>query len=233
MNEKYQGLILFVKKIKDNDLFIKILAKNDEIFSGLVYGGNSSKKKNIYQIGYFIEFTYTQKNNSAPKSINADIIQPFINPILNNKFKSFALLNIISLINISILEGQKLIGIFQSVRDIINIISSQKSWISYYCEWLLSLLKIIGYQIDYKNQNDNRYFNLLTNEFTLDKINNSIKFPFKIFEHNKIYFDDLNNFFIIFENIFKKNHLDNLNYKMPINFINFKEIVLKELKNKQ
>ena len=52
MNEKYQGLILFVKKIKDNDLFIKILAKNDEIFSGLVYGGNSSKKKNIYQSSF-------------------------------------------------------------------------------------------------------------------------------------------------------------------------------------
>ena len=77
------------------------------------------------------------------------------------------------------------------------------------------------------------YFNLSTNEFTLDKVNNCIKFPFKIFEHsNKVYFEDLNNFFIICENIFKINHLDNLNYKMPINFVNFKEIVLKELKNK-
>ena len=53
MINKDEGIIIFSKKIKDNDLFIKVLSSKDKIFSGMVYGGNSSKKKSIFQIGYF------------------------------------------------------------------------------------------------------------------------------------------------------------------------------------
>ena len=45
MKNKLKGIIFYSKKIKDNDLFIKILSSKDEINSGIVYGGNSSKKK--------------------------------------------------------------------------------------------------------------------------------------------------------------------------------------------
>ena len=45
MQNKNIGLILIVKPVKDNDLYIKILSANDVIFSSIVYGGNSSKKR--------------------------------------------------------------------------------------------------------------------------------------------------------------------------------------------
>ena len=45
--KKGEGFLVFKKNIKDNDLFIKLLSKNDELISGIVYGGNSSKKKTI------------------------------------------------------------------------------------------------------------------------------------------------------------------------------------------
>ena len=44
MQNKSLGFILYTKIIKDNDLYIKILSNDDKIVSGLVYGGNSSKK---------------------------------------------------------------------------------------------------------------------------------------------------------------------------------------------
>ena len=44
MIEKEEGVIVFLKKIKDNDIFIRILSNKDELISGMVYGGNSSKK---------------------------------------------------------------------------------------------------------------------------------------------------------------------------------------------
>ena len=44
MTKKKEGIIVFLKKIKDNDIFIRILSNNDELVSGMVYGGNSSKK---------------------------------------------------------------------------------------------------------------------------------------------------------------------------------------------
>ncbi len=45
MTDKLKGLIFYSKNIKDNDLFIKILSSKDEVNQGIVYGGNSSKKK--------------------------------------------------------------------------------------------------------------------------------------------------------------------------------------------
>ena len=54
MQNKTFGILLYKKIIKENNLFVKILSENDEIITGIVYGGNSSKKKNIYQTGYFL-----------------------------------------------------------------------------------------------------------------------------------------------------------------------------------
>ena len=87
MQSKNLGLILYLKQIKDNDLYIKILSANDKILLWLVYGVLSSKKKSTYQLGYFIEFNQLQKNSNSVSSINGEIARPFIADIYNNKFK--------------------------------------------------------------------------------------------------------------------------------------------------
>ena len=226
-----EGIIVFLKKIKDNDLYIRILSNKDELISGIVYGGNSSKKKLIYQVGYFIEYSIYQKNINIPPTFNAEITKPFISPIINDKFKLYSLLSIISLINISIIEGQKLKGFYLSIKYIIEIIVLKKNWITYYCEWLFTFLQIIGYQIEYRSNKIYKYFNLNTQNFENSFMSNSIIFPHEMLEHSgKVYFKDINAAFRIFEGIYSKNHLDNLNYKMPFNFINFKNEVLETLK---
>ena len=84
MIDKDEGIIVFSKKIKDNDLFIKILSSNDKIISGIVYGGNSSKKKMIYQTGYFIEFTVFQKNKNTAPTFKAELKKPSTERLLSN-----------------------------------------------------------------------------------------------------------------------------------------------------
>ena len=44
MQNKTFGILLYKKKIKDNDLYVKFLTKDDHILTGIVYGGNSKKK---------------------------------------------------------------------------------------------------------------------------------------------------------------------------------------------
>ena len=51
--KKNEGIIYYTKKIKERDLFIKILTENNEILSGMVYAGNSSKKKIYFSIWIF------------------------------------------------------------------------------------------------------------------------------------------------------------------------------------
>ncbi len=228
---KYEGIIIYTKKIKERDLYIKILSNYDEIHSGIVYAGTSTKKKLIFQIGYFVQYTIIKKNENSPPYFNAELIKPFINDILKNKFKLYGLLNLISLINTAILEGQKINGIYISIRNIINIMHINKHWISYYCEWLFNLLKIIGYEIDYKNNENSQYYNLINDDFENYKSESSILFPHQLLTHNnKINLMEVTAVFEIFENIYRKNHLHDINYKMPSSFYNFKDTIIKELK---
>ena len=229
MKNKIKGIILYTKKVKDNDLYIKVLTSNDEILSGMVYGGNSSKKKNIYQNAYFINSNLSRKNQNSPISFNSEISSPFIGGIFNDKYKMSALLSILSLTNLSILEGQRIKGLYQSIEMLIINIIFENHWISLYCEWLFKLLKLIGYQIDYQVNKDNKFFNLSNQKFDKFSNNFTIEFPHSLYTDNKVSFKSINSVFIIFENTFSKNHLDNLNYRMPTNYINFKKIILNKL----
>ena len=133
--------------------------------------------------------------------------------------------------NLSIIEGQKIKGFYSYTKDIIDILLEKEHWVSFFCQWLFRLLKVIGYQIDYKNKKEYQYFNLMTQEFENTIYENSINFPHHMLEHSgKVTYSEVNNLFLIFESIYTKNHLDNVNYKMPINFINFKKKVLNTLK---
>lgn len=230
MKNKFKGLILYKKMIKDNDIYIKILASNDQIITGLVYGGNSSKKKLIYQTGFFIDFMISRKNENHPLTINAEISKPFLSNLTNDKYKLNALLSILSLINLSITEGQHIKGFYIGVEDILLKIIFQNHWIVFYCEWLFYLLQLIGYQIDYKKNNNKKFFDLVNQNFIYESNENTIMFPHDLFfDNQKITKININSIFYLFESVFTKNHLDNINHKMPFNFLNFKKIILKRL----
>ena len=113
-----------------------------------------------------------------PIIINGEITSPFIGSIFNDKFKSFSLLAIISLLNESIYEQVIINDLFVSVKNLINLIIKNKNWLIHFCEWLLYLLKLLGYEIDYKNNLEMQYFNLDSLNFQ-HKSNNSnlILFP--------------------------------------------------------
>ena len=233
MKNKFKGIIFYSKKVKDNDLYIKILSSNDEINSGLVYGGNSSKKKSIYQNGYFVDYTINQKSKNAPPVLNAEISTPFLGNLINDKYKLSAILSILSLIKISIVEGQNIKGYYIAIENLIINIVNNNRWINFYCEWLFNLLKLIGYQIDYKNNYEKKYYDLVNQVFLYHSDINTIQFPHNFFLNNQnLTFNNINSIFIIFESIFSKNHLDNTYHKMPLNFLHFKKIILNRLKSK-
>ena len=227
------GIIIFTKKIKDNDLYIKLLSSNNEIISGMVYGGLSSKKKLTYQLGYFIDYSISLKNTNSPPIINAELINPYIGSLYDNKYKLNAINSIISLINLSLYEGQNITGFYDKIYHLINTIVANDRWITDYCEWLFDLLKLIGYEVDYKNNTSQKFYNLLTHNLTNKIDDKVIEFPHNLFTQKKIIsYNNIKRVFIIFESIFKKNHLDNINVNMPLKFIAFKKIILNTMKSK-
>ena len=87
MKNKQKGIIIFSKKVKDNDLYIRILSSNDQIDSGMVYGGNSYKKKLIYQNGYFINYSIVRKNENAPPFFIAETTKPYLGNVIYDKYR--------------------------------------------------------------------------------------------------------------------------------------------------
>ena len=228
MNEyKDRGILLFSKISSENNLYLKILTEKDEIITGLSFGGSSKKKKNIYQIGYFLNIIIKNKNKNFPNSISAELSQPFYHNIFIDKYKLHGLLAIISLLNISIIEGQKVEGLFKISENIINIIANEKKWIVNFFLFLLNLLKLIGYDIDYQKNISNKYLNLDNLQFESLNAPKHIKFPHQLLnKENEINLDNAISFFKVFEIILQNHHLNNMNLNIPISYFKFKKIIL-------
>ncbi len=230
MQNKTSGILIYKKKIKENDLFVKFLSKDDQIITGIVYGGNSSKK-NIYQIGYYLNLRLYRKNLNKPYAIDSEIKKPYMGVIFEDKYKLQCLLSIIAIINLSIIEGQNVKGIFNITDKFILKLVYNRNWIHDYCKWLFNLLKVIGYEIDYHSYSNKQYFDIDLIQFTNVKKNNTYLFPHEFLsKKERIQYNYMKIIFIIFENIFTKNHLNSLN-KLPYNYINFKDLIMRFLKN--
>ena len=235
MNEmKIRGILLFSKISSDNNLYLKILSEKDEILTGLSFGGSSKKKKNIFQIGFFLNVIIKNKNKNMPSSISAELSKPYFHEIFNDKYKLHGLLSIISLLNISIIEGQKVIGLFELTEKLIQIMLNNEKWITEYFLFLLKLLKLIGYDIDFPKNFQKKYYNLQSLQFEETLTSQSIIFPHKLLsKQDNINIINANAFFKIFEIILKNHHLNNMNLNIPSNYLNFKKLILDFLsKNK-
>ena len=141
------------------------------------------------------------------------------------------MLAIISLLNVSIIEGQKVNGLFNLTKDIIQIINNNEKWIVDFLLFLFNLLKLIGYEIDFTKNLANSYFNLDTLQFESVENMKSIKFPHTLLtKQEKINYESAISFFKIFETILQNYHLNNMNLIMPNNYLNFKQLILKFLR---
>ena len=227
MEKKERGILLFNKISSENNLYVKILTDKDEIQTGLIFGGSTKKKKNIYQVGYFLNIIIKNKNINFPNNISAELTSPYYYSIFNDKYKLHCLLAIVSLLNISIIEGQRVNGLFDLSEKIIKILSSNEKWIIDFFLYLLNILKLIGYEIDFINNISKNYFNLETLQFETFSNPTSIIFPHALLnKQQKINKDNANSFFKIFEIILQNHHLNTMNLNVPISYIKFKKIIL-------
>jgi len=235
MLKKYKGILVYSKIYKENDLFVKFLSNEDRVVSGIVYGGQSKKKKNILQLGFFLNFNVVYISNKPP-SISIELTSPYLSNIIHDKYKLRCLLASTSLLNISIIEGQKIINLYEITEIFFNQLVRYKKWFKLFCIYLFEILKYIGYDIDYINNKKYIYFNFETLNFEDTHLENNIIFPHELFDLNinkKIILSSAYNFFNIFEHILYNFHLSNYNQSLPNQYILFKKTIIERLKNSE
>ena len=55
MINKTKSILLYSKISNENNLYVKLLTENDELISGIVYGGATSSKKKYISIRLFFK----------------------------------------------------------------------------------------------------------------------------------------------------------------------------------
>ena len=209
MNLKDEALIIYVKKINENNLYLKLLTKNNGMKPGIVYGGNSKKNRNNYQIGNFINFNLFQKNENQISNITGEIKEPLISNIYNDQYKLYATLNICALINLLFNENQNYQSMYLNTKKLF-IYFDNLHWMGDYVHWLIDYLTEIGFGFDWDQLNlQKKFLNLnniqFMNSSDIDNMEFTqyVEFPYKLILNKEISHKECNLFFEIFEKIMK------------------------------
>ena len=234
MNLKDQGLIIYIKKINENNLLVKLLSKNNGLLIGIVYGGNSKKNKLVYQIGNFINFNFLKKNENSIGNLNAELSDPLLSDFFEDRYKLLLILTCCALINISVNENQKYQKIYDNSFNLFLALYN-KHWFHEFSLWVINFLSELGYGFDWSQiKLKNKYIYLKNLEFINKKDsnkfdNNYIEFPYELILNKTVSYEQCKLLFKIFEYIMDNHLLNNSQKKIPRIYFEFKNVILKSL----
>ena len=166
-----EGFLISKTNFSENSIIIEAFTMKHGKYSGIVYGGSSRKQKKNFQIGNKILINWKSKNENKPGYFNIELIKPIAPLFFDDKKKSICILSSASILKTLLPEGQINEKIYKSFEIMLNDLKTE-NWIILYIFWELSLIKELGYEI-----------NFLESDI---KIDNSIKINDKLFKIPKL-----------------------------------------------
>ena len=210
---KDEGYLLSKNNFDENSIIIEVFTLLHGKYTGIVYGGSSRKQKKNFQIGNKLSLNWKSKNENKTGYFNTELIKPITPLFFDDKKKSISILSATSLLKILLPERQ----VNKKIYNLFDILLSKlflRDWIKLYIYWELSLIKELGFEINFFNDKINLY-----NSKNLIKINDKLfelprlllKDNLKIISNNEIKEALLFNKNIIVENFIIPNNL-----KLPL-----------------
>jgi DNA repair protein RecO (recombination protein O) len=196
MNWSDEGFLLSKNNFSENSIIIEAFTLNHGKFSGIVYGGSSRKQKKNLQIGNKILFNWTSKGENRPGYFNIELLNPISPKYFDDKKRSTCILSASSILKILLPERQINKVIYKSFDKVLNNLNKE-DWINLYINWELSLIKELGFEINFL-KSSNLYQN---NSININ--NKSFKIPQMFLKNDS----KINNYYIREALIFNKNLL--------------------------
>ena len=165
-----EGFLLSKNNFDENSIIIEAFTSRHGRYTGIVYGGSSRKQKRNFQIGNKILFNWRSKNEDKSGYFNIELIKPIAPLFFDDKKKSVCILAATSILKILLPERQINEKIYNSFELMLNNLISE-NWIQFYIHWELSLIKELGFEIDFLNAKDSK-----------KKLSNSIEINGKSFK---------------------------------------------------
>ena len=183
------GFLLSKNKYNENSLIVEIFTKDHGKISGIIFGGTSKKIKNYLQIGNSLHVNFHSKSTNSIGYFKVEILRALSPLYFDNQKKLSCIYSAMNLIKLLTAESQKNINIYYLLENF-YILLNNHNWIKKYIFWELELLKVLGYQIEFKN---------LVDKIIVD---NKIRYVSKSTKEKKIvpsflvenedYFEDIN-----------------------------------------
>ena len=150
-----EGYLLSKKNFNENSLIIEVLTLDHGKYNGIVYGGLSRKHKKNFQIGNKIMINWKSKSENKMGYFNIELLKPISPLFFDDKKRSICILSASSILKILLPERQINKKIYTSFEDFLNKLDN-KDWIKLYIFWELSLIKELGFEVNFlKNINKN------------------------------------------------------------------------------
>jgi len=180
MHWKDEGYLLSKNNFGENSIIMEAFTLDHGKYSGIVYGGSSTKQKRNFQVGNKILLNWKSKNENKTGYFNVELISPIAPFFFDDKKRSVCILSAASILKILLPERQinkKIYGSFEKMLLDLKF----DNWIRLYIIWELSLIKELGFEDNFKiNNNDDIKKSLAFNRNLLMEnfiIPNRLKFP--------------------------------------------------------
>ena len=145
-----EGFLLSKNNFDENSIIIDAFTLNHGKYTGVVYGGASRKQKRFFQIGNKILLNWKSKSENKPGYFNIELIKPISPFYFDDKRRSICILSAASILKILLPERQLNTKIFNSFEKMLDDLNSQ-DWIKMYIYWELSLIRDLGFEINFIN----------------------------------------------------------------------------------
>ena len=177
---KDEGYLLSKNNFGENSIIMEAFTLDHGKYTGIVYGGSSRKQKRNFQVGNKILLNWKSKNENKTGYFNVELISPISPFFFDDKKRSVCILSAASILKILLPERQinkKIYGSFEKMLLDLKF----DNWIRLYIIWELSLIKELGFEDNFKiNNNDDIKKSLAFNRNLLMEnfiIPNRLKFP--------------------------------------------------------
>ena len=152
---KDEGYLLSKNNISENSIIIEAFTLNHGKCSGIVYGGSSKKLKKNFQIGNKILLNWRSKSEYKIGYFNTELIRAISPLFFDDKKRSVCVLAATSILKILLPERQINKKIYLSFNSLIEQFNHD-NWIKLYILWELSLIKELGFEINFLDKNYHR-----------------------------------------------------------------------------
>ena len=145
---KDEGYLLSKTNFDENSIIIETFTLNHGKCNGVVYGGSSKKLKKNFQIGNKILLNWKSKSENKVGYFSTELIQPISPFFFDDKKRSICVLAATSILKILLPERQinkKIYLSFEKLLDQFN----HDDWIKLYIFWELSLIKELGFEVNF------------------------------------------------------------------------------------